>query len=98
MIPMMNANKQAALINRFSLAKGLPLRRRRYHITAGIQNEKPETNSAEARDSRSENIGMASAITHAMMVKMATSTIQEAQPATVLIYFNTEFLNIRPWI
>ena len=96
--PMTNANKQAAPIARFSFAKGLPLRRRRYHITAGIQNEKPETNKAEARAKRSEKMGIASAMTQAMIVKMQTRTIQDAHPATVLMYFSTEFLNMRPWI
>ena len=40
---------------------------------------------ADARDRRSEKMGMASAMTHAMMVKMITSTIHDAQPAGVLM-------------
>ena len=82
---MINASKHPALITRFSLAYQLPFFSSMNHITAGIQNENPETKRADASDRRSEKIGIASAMTHAMMVKMMTRTIQDVQPATVLM-------------
>ena len=82
---MMNASKHPALMTKFSLEYQLPFFKTINHITAGIQNENPDTKRADASDRRSEKIGMASAMIHAMIVNITTKTIQDVQPATVLI-------------
>lgn len=95
-IPMMKARMLPKLINMFFLENHLPSQSKTNHMTPGIQKEKPETKRAEARESKSEKMGIASAMTQAMMVKMVTRVIQLTQPMGVLTYRRIESLNIRP--
>lgn len=82
-MPIMKATTQPRLMTIFLREYHLPLHKSLNHIMAGIQKEKPDTNRADASESKSEKIGMASAMTQAMMVKTVTRQIQANHPIEV---------------